>query len=243
VGGGALERQVIADSLVALAEGQSILKGYRLQPSDRGPATPDVGEAEADDYALTLGMLCGGEAEVFLEVYGRESHLLIVGAGHIGQKLCEMARLLDFRVTVLDERPEMVSRDRFPGASELVCAPPAEASRRVTIRPTTAVVIVTHGHVHDKAALAAVLASPARYIGMIGSKAKVRAVLEQLLAEGVDRALLERVHAPIGLDLGGQSPAEIALSILAEIVAEAYGRPGGPMKTSGLVLSGPGGAG
>jgi xanthine dehydrogenase accessory factor len=224
VGGGALEHEVIKDALLALARGESILKEYRLRPGD-----PESGAA-GEDGAKALGMLCGGDADVFLEVHGQSQQLLIVGAGHIGQKLAEMAKVLDFRVIVLDERPEFLTRERFPGADELICAPPPDVAGHVTIGPGTAVVIVTHGHVHDKAALGAVVSSPAAYIGMIGSKGKVRSVMEQLRAEGVDPALLERVHAPIGLDLGGQRPAEIAVSIIAQIVAEQYGRSGCPMK-------------
>ena len=235
VGGGALEHEVVSDSLLALTKGESTLKAYRLRQSgsDSAAGVESGGGGEAG----TLGMLCGGDAEVFLEVYGQSDHLLIVGAGHIGQKLAEIGKALDFRITVLDQRAEMVTRARFPGADELICAPPPDVARRVSIGPGMAIVIVTHGHVHDKAALAAVLASPAAYIGMIGSKSKVRAVMGELRAEGVDPALLERVHAPIGLDFGGQRPTEIALSILAQIVAEQYGRSGGPMKAGPLAES------
>jgi len=240
VGGGALEHKVTSDSLLALAGGESTLKEYKLrQPGSGSAAGADSAGADSagGDEPRTLGMLCGGDADVFLEVYGQSQHLLIVGAGHIGQKLAEIGKALDFRITVLDERAELVTRERFPGADELVCAPPSDVARRVSIGPGMAIVIVTHGHVHDKAALAAVLASPAAYIGMIGSKSKVRAVMGELLAEGVDPALLERVHAPIGLDLGGQRPAEIAVSIIAQIVAEQYGRSGGPMKAGRVAHS------
>lgn len=230
VGGGALEHEVTRESLLALAKGESALKEYKLRPPGADAAGGAETAGRAEDGARALGMLCGGDADVFLEVYGRSDHLLIIGAGHIGQKLAEMGKALDFRITVLDERTEMVTRERFPGADELICAPPAAVARRVSIGPGVAIVIVTHGHVHDKAALAAVVASPAAYVGMIGSKSKVRAVMGELRAEGVDPALLERIHAPMGLDLGGQRPAEIALSILAQIVAEQYGRSGGPMK-------------
>ena len=240
VGGGGLEHQVTKDALLALAKGESTLNEYRLrQPGadSAGADSPGAGGGGAEGEPRTLGMLCGGDADVFLEVYGQSEHLLIIGAGHIGQKLAEIGKALDFRITVLDQRAEMVTRERFPGADELVCAPPPDVTRRVSIGPGTAIVIVTHGHVHDKAALAAVLASPAAYIGMIGSKSKVRAVMGELRAEGADPALLERVHAPVGLDLGGQKPAEIALSILAQIVAEQYGRSGGPMKALALADS------
>jgi xanthine dehydrogenase accessory factor len=225
VGGGGLEHAVTRDAVAALADGESMLKEYRLRPE--GEKQPG---ADAGSGGRALGMLCGGDADVFLEVYGQSRRLLIVGAGHIGQKLAELGKVLDFGVTVLDERQEMVAPERFPRGVELVCAPPSEAPSQVAIGPGTAVVIVTHGHVHDKATLAAVLGSPAAYIGMIGSTSKVRAVMEQLRAEGAEPALLERVHAPIGFDLGGQRPGEIALSIMAQIVAEQYGASGRPMK-------------
>ena len=234
VGGGALELEVTRDAMAALTTGESSLNQYKLQQRRAGSAGAAGGGAVGDpeSEAHFLGMLCGGDADVFLEVYGQAQHLLIIGAGHIGQKLAEIGKALDFRITVLDQRAELLTAERFPWADELICAPPPEVAHRVSIGPGTAIVIVTHGHVHDKAALAAVLASSAAYVGMIGSKSKVRGVMGELRAEGVDPALLERVRAPIGLDLGGQRPAEIALSILAEIVAEQYGRSGGPMKTA-----------
>jgi xanthine dehydrogenase accessory factor len=236
VGGGSLEHEVTSDSLLALAKGESTLKEYKLrQPGADAAGGADSGAA--GDEARTLGMLCGGDADVFLEVFGRSDHLLIIGAGHIGQKLAEIGKALDFRITVFDQRAALVTRERFPEADELICAPPSDAARRVSIGPGMAIVIVTHGHVHDKAALAAVLASPAAYVGMIGSKSKVRAVMGDLRAEGTDPALLERVHAPIGLDLGGQRPAEIALSIMAQIVAEQNGRSGGAIKAGPVANS------
>jgi xanthine dehydrogenase accessory factor len=224
---------VTKDALAALTRGESSLNEYKLQPRGAGAAGGAPG-GEVESEAHILGMLCGGDADVFLEVYGQPHHLLIIGAGHIGQKLAEIGKALDFRITVGDQRAELVTEERFPAADELICAPPPEIARRVSIGPGTAIVIITHGHIHDKAALAAVLTSSAAYIGMIGSKSKVRGVMGELRAEGVDPGLLERVHAPIGLDLGGQRPGEIALSILAEIVAEQYGRSGGPMKAATL---------
>jgi xanthine dehydrogenase accessory factor len=234
VGGGRLEFEVTRDALAALARGESEFNAYRLRPAEAGLAGVEpagaASRAQGKPEERVLGMLCGGDAEVFLEVFGHSRQLLIVGAGHIGQKLAEMARALDFRVVVVDERADMVTEGRFPEANELICASPSDVANRVSIGPGTMIVIVTHGHLHDKAALAAVVDSPAAYIGMIGSRSKVRAVMAELRSEGADPALLDKVHAPIGLDLGGQRPAEIALSILAEIVADQYGGSGRPMK-------------
>ena len=208
VGGGVLEWQVIADAQACLASGVSRSVRYELRPEG--------------EHAL--GALCGGEATVFLEAHGPARTLLIVGAGHVGQKLCACAKLLDFRVIVLDPREEMVTAERFPQADRLVCGDPARTAELIAMDATTHIVIVTHGHVHDTEALRSVVGSPAVYIGMIGSANKVRTIFAQLRAEGMSGELLDRVHAPIGLDIGAETPAELALCIMAEIVATGSGK-------------------
>jgi xanthine dehydrogenase accessory factor len=208
IGGGKIEHQIIEDALDCLKHGASRMVEYALRP---------VG-----DHAL--GMLCGGETKVFLDVQMPGKTLVIVGAGHISQKLSPMAKLLDFRVIVLDSRSEFATQERFPDADQIICEHPARTAEVIPLGDNSHVVIVTHGHLNDKDALRSVIGSPARYIGMIGSRQKVRAVLAELAEEGIDAALLSRVHTPIGLNLGGQAPAEIAVSILAEIIAESYGR-------------------
>jgi len=150
--------------------------------------------------------------------------LLIVGAGHIGQKLCPMARLLEFRVAVVDSRPEFATAELFPQADQVIVGHPKDVASLVRIDERTHVVIVTHGHIHDKDALRAVATSGAAYVGMIGSRSKVKTVLSELLEEGVPSEAIARVRAPIGLDLGGHTPGEVSLSILAQIVAEQNGR-------------------
>ena len=208
IGGGVLEKQVIADALTLLAAGVSRSQRYELR--------------ETGEHAL--GALCGGEATVFFEVHAPARTLLIVGAGHVGQKLCSIAKLLDYQVVVLDSREEMVTPDRFPDADQLICGDPAQTAALCTIGETTHVVIVTHGHLHDKAALRSVLGSAAASIGMIGSANKVRTIYAQLREEGMPAERLDRVHAPIGLDIGAETPAELALCIMAEIVADTCGK-------------------
>ena len=166
-----------------------------------------------------------GEATVFLEVHAPDRTLIIVGAGHVGQRLCAVAKLLDYVVVVLDPRQEMVSRERFPAGRPAHLrrpggAPPscARSARAVTSSSSLT------AHQHDAAALRAVVDSPAAYVGMIGSANKVRAIFAQLADEGVEPELLARVHSPIGLDIGAETPAELALCIMAEIVAESYGK-------------------
>jgi len=208
IGGGALEKQVIADALTCLVSGASRIERYELRAQG--------------DHAL--GTLCGGEATVFLEAHVPDRALLIVGAGHVGRSLCRCAKLLDYQVVVLDPREDMVTSERYPEADRLICGDPAQTADLFPISSTTHVVIVTHGHQLDKDALLSVIGSPAAYIGMMGSATKVRAVLAQLREAGVDPGLLDRVHAPVGLDIGAETPAELALCIMAEIVADGYGR-------------------
>jgi len=208
IGGGVLEKRVVEDALACLASGVSRSERYELR--------------EQGDHAL--GALCGGEATVFFEVHAPGKTLLIVGAGHVGQALCRFAALLDYRVVVLDPREDMVSAERFPQADERICGDPAQTAELFAIGEDTHVVIVTHGHAHDQAALRSVIDSPAGSIGMIGSRNKVRTVFARLREEGVTPESLDRVHAPIGLDIGAQTPAELALCIMAEIVADGYGK-------------------
>ena len=208
IGGGVLEAQVIADAEAVLRSGISRVQSYQLR----------------EEGEQALGSLCGGEVTVFYEVHGSERALLIVGAGHVGQSLCRWAKLLDFRVTVVDSRADMLTEERLPDADELVAAQPEQIGELCAIDERTRVVIVTHSHVHDERALLATIGSPAVYIGMIGSARKVRTIMANLTEKGVPPALLERVHSPIGLDIGAQTPAELALCIIAEIVADSYGK-------------------
>lgn len=208
IGGGRVEAQATADALEALKRGVSRVVDYELRLSG--------------EHAL--GMVCGGETKVSLDVHSPASTLLIIGAGHIGQKLAPMAKLLDFRVVVLDARPEFANADRYPEADEVIVGHPKDAADLVRIDERTHVVIVTHGHMHDKDALRAVATTDAAYVGMIGSRSKVGTVLSELAAEGVPAEALARTRAPVGLDLGGHTPGEVSLSILAQIIAERHGK-------------------
>lgn len=208
IGGGVLERQVVADALEALRAGVSCERRYVLRREDE----------------RALDALCGGEATMFLDVHTSQRTLLIAGAGHVGVALAVLGTLLDFRVVVVDPREEMLARERLPGVDELVCGDLGRLAELVTVTEHAHVVIVTHDHQHDGDALRAALATPAAYIGMMGSANKIKTIFGRLRDEGVEPAALERVRAPIGLDIGAQTPAELALCIMAEIVAETYGK-------------------
>ncbi|HWH51720.1 MAG TPA: XdhC family protein [Gemmatimonadaceae bacterium] len=175
-----------------------------------------VGEDEAPDAAA-------GE-RVFLDRIAPPMTLVIVGAGHIAMSLTTLARELDMHTVIVDGRGRYATRERFPFADEIRVGMPSEIV--ATIRPTArvAVVLVAHDYKYDLPVLRALLRSPVGYLGMLGSKKRGAAVRDMLRGEGYTDDELARVHSPIGLDLGGRAPAEVALSILAEIVAVRYGK-------------------
>lgn len=160
-----------------------------------------------------------GEATVFLEVLAPPEELVIVGAGHVAVPLHRMAKVLDFEVTIIDDRSAFANRARFPEADRIIVADIAKGVADLRIGPHTYLVLVTRGHTFDQAALLQVIRKPAAYIGMIGSQRRVRAVFEYLRRMGVAEEHLQQVYAPIGLRIGAETPAEIAASILAELVA------------------------
>ncbi len=204
VGGGALEHRALADAGQLLGRRQNALTTYNL---------------------AELGMRCGGEATLTFEFLAGQRGFLLFGGGHIGRALAPMLEALGFQVTVYDSRPEV--REALQA--------PSPANRSVIIGPYTDLsgagprlaaefcFIATHGHVHDYAVLKQLLQAPGerRYIGLIGSRAKVRQTREQLAAEGI--RIPDSLYAPVGLDLGAQTPAEIAVAVAAEVLAVLRG--------------------
>lgn len=146
--------------------------------------------------------------------------LLIVGGGHVGLKVAELAQQVDFDVWVVDDRTEYCNAERFPHVQRLICGPIDDVLPRLEVDGDTFCVIVTRGHNHDESALLHLAGRPARYVGMIGSKRKIRLIMDDLRRAGVAEERLARVHAPIGLDIGSQTVAEVAVSIVAELIAE-----------------------
>jgi xanthine dehydrogenase accessory factor len=145
--------------------------------------------------------------------------LLIVGGGHVGLKVAELAHEVDFDVWVVDDREEYCNATRFPRAQRLICGPIDDVLPRLDITGDTYCVIVTRGHNHDETALFHLAATPAGYVGMIGSKRKIRLIFDDLRREGIAESALERVHAPVGFDIGSQTVPEVAVSIVAELIA------------------------
>ncbi len=159
-----------------------------------------------------------GRATLFIEPLEPQDVLYLFGAGHISSCLAPLAKMIGFRVLVLDDRAEFCNRERFPLADELLVAPFAEVLDRLVLTPSSYLAILTRGHVFDHAVLRAALKYDPAYIGMIGSKRKISLIFASLLAEGVTEERLQQVHAPIGLKIGAQSPEEIAICITAELI-------------------------
>lgn len=187
---GALEARVLADATQALTQRRPQMLSY------------------ADD-----------QVELFVEVQRRPPTLIIVGAGHVAQPLAALGKMIDFEVVVIDDRPQYANSERFPQADRVIAGPLRPILRSWPVDSDTFIVLVTRGHSHDVECLLEVIDSPARYIGMIGSKRRVRAVFALLEREqGIPPEKFDRVYAPIGLDLGAESPAEIGVCIIAEII-------------------------
>jgi xanthine dehydrogenase accessory factor len=160
----------------------------------------------------------GPAGSVFTEPIGQVRKLIIVGAGHIARPLCVMAAQAGYQVHVIDDREEYAQEDFFPSALAVHCGRYQEMLLPLVTEGLSSVVLVTRGHRHDQECLRLIAHCRFEYLGMIGSQRRIDAVFEELMEEGVERESLERVCAPIGLEIGAQTPAEIAISILAEMI-------------------------
>ena len=188
------------------------------------PAAPDGVDSEAARRALDHGKpLYAPEAGFFYDPLLPPEKLLILGGGHVGRAIAALAPALGFAVTVADDREEFLLPERFPAGVATLCGPYAEVVARFPFDAATYVVIVTRGHLADLESLRAVLGKSWRYAGLIGSRRKVRLLTDQVLADGFDPAKVDSVHTPIGLDIGAETPEELAVSIVGELVAVRRG--------------------
>jgi xanthine dehydrogenase accessory factor len=175
----------------------------------------------------------GAPVEIFIETFPPPPRLIIVGGVHVAIPLHRLGKMLGYHVTVVDARGLLATSERFPDADAILVEWPDDALAQVGLDTACAVVVLTHDPKFDQPALQAALASPARYIGAIGSRTTNEQRMEELRAAGLSDDQLARIHAPIGLDIGAQTPAEIALAIMAEIVAAGRQRSGGSLRESG----------
>jgi xanthine dehydrogenase accessory factor len=170
-------------------------------------------------------LICGGQLEVFIEPVMPVPSAYIFGAGHVSQSLAKIAALAGFRTVVIDNREAFANRERFPEADEIHAAEYEELFPRLEINESSYLAIVTRGHKDDMRVLRWAVSTPARYIGMIGSRRKAIEVFRTLEEEGLSREQLERVHTPIGLEIGAESPEEIGVAVVAEMIAVRRGAP------------------
>jgi xanthine dehydrogenase accessory factor len=208
IGGGCYENDAIGRAREAIATGRPALVSYDLN----------------DDFVQESGLICGGQMDVYIDPIAPAPALYVVGAGHVGWHLARMAAEAGFRIHVVDDREKFANADRFPAAETIEVDDIAAWLHRADLPPSAYAVVVTRGHTHDFEALRALAARDLRYVGLIGSRAKIARIFEALTAEGMPAECLARVHAPIGLDIGAITPAEIAVSILAELIAVRHGR-------------------
>ena len=213
VGGGEMESRVIAEALQALADSQPRLLQYTLSEPERG----DPG-------------VCGGQMEVFVEPVQTKPALVVVGCGHVGKAIARLARWLGFWVAASDDRAELCRPESFPDADAYYPLPLAELPAKLQITSTTYVVLTTRGVPVDVQGLPALLESPAAYIGVIGSQRRWATTRKALLEQGTPAEKIDRVHSPMGLELNAETPEEIAVSILAEIIMLRNRADGQPMK-------------
>ncbi len=212
VGGGEMESRVIAEALVALANGQP----RRLEYSMADPSRGDPG-------------VCGGQMEIFVEPILPAPKLVVVGGGHVGKAVAHLAKWLGFRVIVTDDRPEFCTPQANPDADEFHVCPLAELAQHMKITRETYLVLTTRGVVVDAPGLPPLLDSQAAYIGVIGSRRRWAMTVKKLVEAGVPREKIDRVHSPMGLELNAETPEEIAVSIMAEIIMLRSGGTGKAM--------------
>ena len=197
IGGGAVEQKIIEEAMKLFSGGAARLVTYELKD---------------------IGMECGGGMSVFLEPLVPAPQLVIFGAGHIGTCLAQMGKMLEFTVTAVDNRPEFANADRLPWADSILAEDYLAAIDKIVFTELTYIIILTHKHAHDYVILEKCLEKKWCYLGMIGSKVKVATIIKQLEEKGVSEEMIKKIHAPVGIHIGANTPAEIAISILAEIV-------------------------
>jgi xanthine dehydrogenase accessory factor len=208
IGGGCYENDAFWKAREAIANRRPLTMKFELN----------------DDFAQETGLVCGGQMEVFIEPVEPSPAVYVFGAGHVGYFVAKMAHEVGFRVHVVDDREKFANSERFGDGIDVMVEHIPTWIETHQLPPTAYAVIVTRGHTHDLDALRALAANPLRYLGLIGSKAKIKRIYDALIEEGVAPDSLRAVHAPVGLDIGAITPQEIAVSILAELIAVKHGK-------------------
>lgn len=209
IGGGIVEAKVIEAARKAIKSGKKQSLHYNLTREETG---------------LDNGAICGGELKIFIDILKPKEKIIIFGAGHIAVSLSKLAKIIGFKVSIVDERVDFANRERFPEAEQIITEKAGIALNQVKITPSTYVVIVTKGHLQDEEALTSVINQNAGYIGMIGSRTKNEVIFQHLREKGITEEKIKKIYTPIGIDIGAQTPEEIAVSIIAEIIRVSRGK-------------------
>jgi len=203
VGGGAIESTVIDRARELAGTREPVLLSFDLE----------------DD----TGMVCGGQMDIFVEPVAASPMVLVVGGGHVGQAVAGAARHAGFRVTVVDDRPEVMTAERFPSADRRLIGGTELLGGELRVDNSTFVVVVTRGHKFDRDWIEVLVDTHPRYLGMIGSATKVQRTFDDMAGAGMPQETLATIYAPIGLDIGAETPDEIAVSVVAEMIAVRHG--------------------
>ena len=205
VGGGALEEMVCKRARQCLEEGRNHFEELNLEK---------------------IGMQCGGQVKIFYEYMAKQKNFYIFGGGHICQAMTPIAAAAGFTVNIVDNRKEITDAALHPQAKKVTCGEYREVIPQLEIKSPCAALVVSHKHIHDGEILRELLLRNEEfdYIGMIGSRKKVRGIFEKLIAEGISKSKIDRVYSPVGIDIGADTPFEIAISIMAEMIALEKGK-------------------
>jgi len=209
IGGGSFEAMAIKKAVECIKKGESGKFTFELTPKG-------------------IGALCMGKMEIFIDVYKSPLKVFICGGGHVAKKLAKVLTIAGIPYYVADERKEFANKENFPDAIEIINEFPDKALKKVKIDKDFYIVIMTRGHILDKECLIEAIKTSAKYIGMIGSTSKVKVIFSELKKKGIK--IDKRIYSPIGLNIGGKTPGEIAVSVTAEILKIHYGNDGKHMK-------------
>jgi xanthine dehydrogenase accessory factor len=202
IGGSMVEVKIIEEAKRCLQSGEPIQVSHNLN------------DLEQED----TGMVCGGVMEFFIEPLNLQSHVYIFGGGHVALPLANFAQHVGFTYSIIEDREQFASSERFPEAKEIIIEQPGIAAANIKYKPSDFVVIVTRSHEHDYLIAKSILDKSVRYMGLIGSKSKIKQIFTKLRQDGFSNAQLNTIHTPIGLEINAQTPEEIAISIVAELI-------------------------
>jgi xanthine dehydrogenase accessory factor len=229
-----------------VAASNALAPGAKLAVWEDGSSNGDLGPVSEEASQIATRLLRAPRpkpamvklvdgTQAFADVFAEPPEVVVIGGGHVGRAVANVAKLMGYRLAVIDDRDDFANKTRFPDADEVIAGDIERCIDEYPVSRNSAIVIVTRGHKYDYQALAAAARSRAGYIGLMGSRRKVTLIYRQLMADGVPESRLRDIHAPIGLDIGAVSPEEIAVSIMAEITMDRLGGKGGPMREDATV--------